>query len=76
MPPESPNVQLARALGVEPQGLARLVMTLQPGQPPLIEATYRLREAGRLTECVRRLELVCAPAGDGAATPTNCNQEA
>lgn len=71
MPRESANVQLARALGVETTGLCRLVLTLAPGKAPLIEATYLIREAGALSECVRRLELVCAPAGEAAAPPTS-----
>lgn len=59
---ETLHVQIAQALGVETAGLVRLVLTLQPGQPPLIDATYRVWEAGRLAECVRQLELVGASA--------------
>lgn len=73
--PVSANIQLARALGVEVTGLRKLVLTLQPKAPPLIEATYRIDEAnGQLAEVVHRLELVCGPAettktepGDAAA---------
>ena len=71
MPHESPNVQLARALGVDPTGLCRLVLTLQPGKPPLIAATYLVREADQVSECVKRLELVCVPAADAEPAPTS-----
>lgn len=67
---ESANSRLARALGVEPKGLRRLVLTLEAMKPPLIEATYLIRSAEGVTEAVTRLELVCGPAQDpDPATP-------
>ena len=48
----------------------RLVLTLQPGKPPLIVATYLVREADQVSECVKRLELVCVPAADAEPART------
>lgn len=69
-PKPSPNALLAQALGVETAGLSKLVLTLQPGKPPLIEASYLIRAAGQVSECVRRLELVCGPAETPPPTTT------
>lgn len=63
MPREStPMWELAEALGVELNGLRKVVLTLEPVKLPRIEATYQIRDNGGVAESVRRLELVSLPA--------------